>query len=339
MRTIGIIVVLLGLALWPIPAMSQTPRACLDWHKDPKGPLPRRDVDNVLYRSLLFRRTGRKYDVETFSDMEKVGLDHCLRWEIVNNSSSPDLVVDELTWQAAGIRVSRMPTGERSRDYNNRRDRIEPVAASNPVYAFENEMQSTQSWTTSGQATAPTSGDNGPLYKLLKTRELLPGLKSSDDSILDLPVAVISFASDRPPPEIAQVVGFGELAIRVVSLVTREANGLRISTSAVVSNPPSGEARFGFPVIRALQQTEPKSVGDFDEAGRFLGILSETIRTAEPNRGEWTVSSLIAAKDGTPLTVFRIRHPVTVSVGAERHCYLIATYSPIPVSLSLRSCW
>ena len=328
-----------ALVICPSLASATDPiRACFDWHSDSNGPLPRKDVDNVKYRPISFMRAGLHYDVETFSDMGPVAAEHCFRWEIVNNSRSPNLVIDQLTWPVAGIRVSRMKVGEEYLEYSNIRDRLQPLDVSNPVYAFENEMKPTQSWRTSVPDDRSVGGKEA-VYKFLKTKDILPGLSSVDKSILDSLVALISFGEGRsPPPEIHQVVGYGKLAIRVVSRVLQEGSALVITTSAVVSNPPSSETRFGFPALTALQETQPKAVGDPKDADRFLQIFGERLKFSESNRTAWNVGSTVAPNPGGA-TVFRIRQPVVVTSGDERHCYLVATYTPIPIGLSLQNCW
>lgn len=95
-----------------------------------------------MYRSILFNRAGTKYYAETFSDMAQQGSEHCFRWEIVNNAVADKLIIDELSWPAAGTHVRKMLPGDIHRD--NRRERIEPAKRGNPVYAFENEKAPTQ---------------------------------------------------------------------------------------------------------------------------------------------------------------------------------------------------
>ena len=134
----------LGLIMFVAAAVAHAqPRACTDWKHDNKGPLPRKDVGNVMYRSVLFNRAGKKYYAETFSDMAQQGNEHCFRWEVVNNSVADKLTIDELSWPAAGIRVRKMLPGDSHRDFNNRRERIEPARRDNPVYAFENKKAPT----------------------------------------------------------------------------------------------------------------------------------------------------------------------------------------------------
>ena len=40
----------------------------------------------------MFKRAGKNYDAETYSDMSPVGNENCFRWEIVNSSPSSDLL-------------------------------------------------------------------------------------------------------------------------------------------------------------------------------------------------------------------------------------------------------
>ena len=321
------------------PGLTQSlPRACLDWHKDPGGPLPRMDVDKVIYRSVLFKRTGNNYDVETFSDTSPVGSEHCYRWEIVNVSKSPNPIVDELSWPAAGIRVSRMRPGDENRDYNTKREQIPPGRQDNLVYAFENEKAPTQSWIASVQEAAnkPPAGGG---FSLRQTGELLPGLKDADGSILNRLIGVLSLGRDRPAaPPISQVVGYGDLSIRIDSRAVIEGRTLLISVDAQISNPPN-EASFNFPALTALKQTEPKSVGDLGEAQRFLATFRETIKYRERFRPEWNFRFPVAVGNDGNTSVFRVLQPVIVYAGEGRHCYLTASYSPVPIGLSLQNCW
>ena len=206
----------------PTSAPAQpVPRACLDWHKDPAGALPRKDVDNVVYRPLLFKRAGQNYDVETFSDMSPVGMETCFRWEIVNSSPSPDLLIDELAWPAAGIRITRMRPGDANRDYNNRREQIPSAKLNNSVYAFEKEETPTLSWITTVQNAAnPPGAGGGPGSILRRTGELLPALKNAEPSIMNAIVSVLTLGGDRrAAPEILQVVGYGGLSIQLGTVV------------------------------------------------------------------------------------------------------------------------
>jgi hypothetical protein len=340
------IVLLAGLALAPSLASAQSgPRACLDWRRDPMGPLPRKDVDNILYRSILFKRAGLNYDAETFSDMSPAGAEHCFRWEIVNStrpsgSGRPsDQIIDELTWPAAGIRVRRMQPGDKYRDFASRRDRVEPLNNSNLVFAFEGERTPTQSWMVSQDQQSQASPGKDPEYKTFRTQELLPNLKSAAPSVLQAPVTQISFGGGRlEPPGISQVVGYGDFAIRISSGTNMGGDTLVISTIVELLGPPSGDARFSFPGLTALQQSAPKSVGDQGEAERFLEALRENVGRSEPNRSVWKFENLVRA-DARDLRVFRILQPVIVSVGEERHCYLASTYTPIAIGLSLAQCW
>jgi hypothetical protein len=335
------LLLLVATTLAPACGLAQPlPRACLDWHKDPKGPLPRMDSENVIYRPILFKRAGQDYDVETFSDMSPVKDEHCFRWEIVNSSKSPDLVMDELAWPVAGIRVTRMRPGDKSRDYNNRREQIPPDRQNNLVYAFENEKAPTQSWMASVQAAASKSNAGSGAGYSMRTGELLPGLRTGEPSILNRIIAVITLGQDRrAAPEISQVVGYDNLGIRVTSRAVLEGNTLLISTDAQINEPPSNEARFNFSGLSALQRTEPKSVGDLKEAERFLEVFRETVRSSEAFRPEWNFRFPVTVRAGENVTVYRVLQPVTVSVGAERHCYLTSGYSPIPIGLSLQNCW
>jgi hypothetical protein len=236
----------------PVPTSGSAqspPRACLDWHKDPQGALPRKDVDNEIYRPILFKRAGKNYDAETFSDMSPVGDENCFRWEIVNSSSSSDLLIDELAWPAAGIRVTRMRPGDNNRDYNNRREQIPSAKQNNLVYAFEKEQTPTMSWIATAQNTAnQPNGGGGPGPVLRHTGELLPALKNAEPSIMNAIVSVVTLGGDRrAAPEISQVVGYGGLSIRVTSRASIEGSTLLVATDAVISEPPSGEARFNFP--------------------------------------------------------------------------------------------
>ena len=322
-------------------AAQPLPRACLDWHKDPKGPLPKMDLDNAIYRPILFKRTGKNYDVETYSDMSLVGNETCFRWEIVNSSQSSDLLIDELAWPAAGIRIAGMRPGDNNRDYNNRREQIPSTKQNNPVYAFENEQTPTLSWTTTAQNAANQPNSGGGLGAILRrTVELLPGLKNAEPSIMNAIVSVVTLGSDRrAAPEISQVVGYGGLSIRITSRASIEGSTLLVSTDAVISNPPTAEARFNFPALSALKQTEPKSLGNIEEAQRFLDIFRNTVRSPESFRPEWSFRFPVSVRPGENVDIYRVRQPVTVSVGEERHCYLAAGYSPIPVGLTLQNCW
>src|ERR1700730_9590902 len=213
----------------PTSAPAQpVPRACLDWHKDPAGALPRKDVDNVVYRPLLFKRAGQNYDVETFSDMSPVGMETCFRWEIVNSSPSPDLLIDELAWPAAGIRITRMRPGNANRDYNNRREQIPSAKLNNSVYAFEKEETPTLNWITTVQNAAnPPGAGGGPGSILRRTGELLPALKNAEPSIMNAIVSVLTLGGDRrAAPEILQVVGYGGLSIRITSRASIEGSTL-----------------------------------------------------------------------------------------------------------------
>jgi hypothetical protein len=328
----------------PVPSSGSAqplPRACLDWRKDPQGPLPKKDVDNAVYRPILFKRADKKYDVDTYSDMSPVGTENCFRWEIVNSSPSSDLLIDELAWPAAGIRITRMRPGDANRDYNNRREQIPSAKLNNPVYAFEKEATPTLSWLATAQnaANQPDTG-GGPPPTLRRTGELLPALKNAEPSIMNAIVSVVTLGSDRrAAPEISQVVGYGSLSIRITSRASIDGSTLLVSTDAVISEPPSGEARFNFPALSALKQTEPKSLGNVEEAQRFLDIFRDTLRSPESFRPEWNFRFPVSVRPGENVDIFRVRQPVIVSVGEERHCYLAAGYSPIPVGLTLQNCW
>ena len=335
-----LIVAFSAIAVWPSSWAGAEPRACVDWHHDPLGPLPPSDADNVLHRTLLFKRADKDYDVETFSDMAEVEEDHCFRWEIVNTSEQSDLVIDELNWQSAGIRVSHMKPGPQFREYNNLRDRIDSKTESNPVYAFENENKPTQSWMTvrsaGEQSEAPK---NKPKYVFQRTGELLPDLQA-ESSILDFLVTTISFGEGRAPPgSILQTVGSGELQLQIASEVLVEDKSLIFSTEVSSPSTPSSNIRIGLPAMRALQQTEPKTVGDLKDAIRFLELFkTNNAETELPNQSKWQFRTQVPSFDGGG-RIFRVRQPVIASIGESRHCYLVLTYSPIPVGLTLQNCW
>jgi hypothetical protein len=330
-----------GIAVWPVSSASAEPRACIDWHHDPLGPLPPTDADNVLHRTLLFKRAEKDYNVETFSDMAAVDEDHCFRWEILNTSAPNDLIIDELNWPTAGIRVTHMKPGQQFRDYNNIRDRIDSTTESNLVYAFENEDKPTQSWTTTVRSAGEQSEapKNKPKYEFQRTGELLPDLKA-DSSILDSLVTSISFGEGRASPgPILQSVGSGELQLQITSEVVVEGKSVVILTEVSAPSTPSSDIRFGLPAMRALQQTEPKTVGDLKDAIRFLELFkAQNAETELPSESKWLFRTQVPAFDGGG-RIFRVRQPVIASIGESRHCYLVLTYSPIPVGLTLQNCW
>jgi hypothetical protein len=273
---------------------------------------------------------------------------HCFRWEVVNSSKlsdppidlqPPDLTIHELIWPVAGIRVLHIPPGERFREFNNLRDRSNPAMGSNPVFVFEGTTdltKPTQSWIPTPVTSTPAKSAN---YDYKRTGELLPGLKAST-SILNSRVAIISFGEGRAPPgEISQVVGFGELELRVLSHVTLENNIVMISTNVAAKNIPSPEVRFSLPAMRAMQQVNPKAIGDIGEATEFLNRLDKTNgQLEEANHFEWAFRVEVPATGGNG-RVFRVHQPVVVSLGESRHCYLVRAYSAIPVGLTVQNCW
>jgi hypothetical protein len=335
-----------ALASYVSPALPNSPRACLDQLSDPKGPLPRMDADNVIYRSILFRRDKGNYDVETFSDMSPVGSENCFRWEIVNGTKphggrSPEqLIVDHLTWPVAGIRVSKMRPGDDYREFNRRREQIGVKKDNNLVHAFESDRTPTLSWMANApQSTAQAPSE--PLYKFFRTGELLPALDRVESSIREAFVTSISFGKGRAgPPEISQVVGFGGLAVNVTSRVATEGNGLVVTTNTSFKYPAGMDSvRVNLPALAATRQIGPKAVGDASDAARFLEIFRDRLKNPEPVSAESNFRFVIAFGSGDDLNIFRTRQPVVVTVGDERHCYLVSAYTPIPVGLTLDNCW
>jgi hypothetical protein len=236
-----------------------------------------------------------------------------------------------------------MMAGDNNREYNNRRDRIDAANRSNPVYAFENEQQVTQSWATSPpqpQEQGPSSSDKEPKYEIKPAREIQQKMGIQTGVNPTVPIAVVSFSKGRePPPEINQEVGFGKVLIRIQSRVAPAGNQLQVLTNAVVANPPEGGARYGFPGIVALQRTEPKTLGDPKDAARFVEAFREASQTTEPRRDAWNVSLSLAPTDDGNFSIYRVFQPVTVFAGESSHCYLVATYSPIPIGFTLQDCW
>ncbi len=261
-----------AIALWPSSgSAAPDPRACLPMTRDLQGPLPRMDVDNVVYRSVPFRRDRMYYVVETFSDMAQAGDQLCFRWEVVNSSMLSDqtidpppsgLTIDELIWPVAGIRAVHALPGVP--EYNNLRDRSDARNDSNPVHLFEGTpdlTNLTQSWIPTRVTNAPAKS---PIYDYKRGGELLPALKANP-SILNSLVAIISFGEERSPPEaISQTVGYSEVELQVLSHVMLENNTLMISTNVAASHVPSPEVR-----IKAITLGQTTRLSDIAPTGRL----------------------------------------------------------------------
>jgi len=339
MRLHPLMCVAVVLVLWPAPAHPQ-PRACLDFPNDPNGPLPRQDIDKNVYRKVPFKRAGRSYYVETFSDLANPSgpSEHCFRWEAVNASGS-DLPISTFAWPRADIKVDPLRPGEEYREKNNRREHVRAQRTDNDVYAFENERQRTQSWILAG-APDPAGSDTSAIYRATRTRLVLPGLSQLGAPILEGQIVEITFGGNRaPPPEISQIVGFGRFAVRVVSQLVSRDGVLTVTTQASVNNPERLEARLAFPSLRALEQIRPQQIAAPQEAIRFMGLYQDLRNQFESNRGEWSFSSPIPGNLQEPARVFRVKQPVIVAADGVRHCYLVATYSLVPITLTLDHCW
>jgi hypothetical protein len=381
------ILIPIGVISFHAPVIEQTraqplPRACMTWQRDPGGPLPRRDVDNVLYRSLPFRRASQNYEAETFSDMARAGDDRCFRWEMVNNSkpdgggSDPNrTAIDELNWPAASIRVQHMLAGDDRREHNNIRDRIEAKNGSNPVYAFENEQQVTQSWQTkeqtaaestpppqsSGQQSngqesssntlpsqsngqAASSREKNPKFETKPADQVRAKMGIKIDLNPNVPITVISFPEGYEKPlQIDQEVGFGRVLIRVQSEVIPSKDQVRLFTKAYVEKLPEEVAqaapRFVFPGMIALKRIEPKTLGDREDAAKFVNYFHEAQVPSEPPLYSWDLNLTVARTSDGSLSIYRVLQPIAVFASGSSHCYLVATYSPIPIGFTLRDCW
>jgi hypothetical protein len=127
--------------------------------------------------------------------------------------------------------------------------------------------------------------------------------------------------------------------VRVISQLISRVGVLTVTTQASVQNPRGLDARLAFPSLRALEQTKPQQIAAPEEAVRFLGLYQDLKKQFEPNRGEWSFSSPIPANLRESVRVFRVKQPVIVAADGVRHCYLVATYSPVPITLTLDDCW
>jgi len=324
--------VVAALALWPTVAHSNQ-RACLDLSS---GPLPGQDIDNNIYRKLLFNRAGKKYYAETFSDRaepQSNSSELCLRWE-AQNASGDGLDIDAFSWPSAGIFVSKFRPGDDYREYKSKREQVKAARRDNPVYAFENERQITQSWVVVG---GPE--DAGAIHRSTRPNLVLPGLSLHQGSFLERPIVEITFGASRaPPPPIEQVVGFGVFGVTVISRVLPGAGTLTISTQASVRNPRGLDVQLGFPSLQALQQINPGQIAGLQDAANYVKTFEEFKKRLEPGRQEWPFASTISANLSEPVRIFRVNHPVIVSAQGVRHCYLVAAYSPIPITLELSDC-
>jgi hypothetical protein len=335
--------VLIAFVLFQGSVVAQTsPRACLSLPNDPTGALPRKDVDNVIYRMVWFDRSDRKYEAETFSDTALAGADRCFRWEAVNSSKSDpskaNTVIDEFTWPAGFIGAQHMEAGDGKRLWNIRRDNLDAAQQSNPVYAFEHGEQITQSWVTSSPK-LPDSERKGLKYEVTPSGQVqkAAGIFDAPNPNALLTVIYIVNGGDFPP-EIQQDVGIGRVMISIRSSVGPHDRLLSVTIRAAVTNPPEGEARYGFPGLVALEQSRPKEVGNSADAAKFLNAFREAAQNPQSRRESNVNLDVAPDRDGN-FSIYRVLQPVAIITGESRYCYLVATYSPVPIGFTLQDCW
>ena len=172
--------------------------------------------------------------------------------------------------------------------------------------------------------------------KVMRTKDVLPNLKG-EPRTLSAPVSLLQL-DNAPAPLISQSVGFGDLSLQITSRAVPESSRIVISTNIAVISGRTNEVRFNFPALRAMEQAKPSRIGDSAEAQRFVSAFREKLKASEPSKGEWNFTFPVSITNGKR-EVFRTRQPIVISTGDQQHCYLIATYSPIPVTLSLLDCW